>query len=199
MYQHFIYNDEGFLVSPPDNDPNGCWWKSFLIPLGFLLAMLVLMALCSCKASKPATVVVVRDSIRTEVHTETVYVHDTIPVPLPKDSVGVATPDTTSRIETSVAVSEASIHDGLLWHSIWNKPAIEVPVEHKETVRDSIVYKEKEVPVPYPVEKEVEKKLTWWQQLRLWLGNILLVAIIIAAGYGAFRLWRKIQTMGLMG
>lgn len=30
------------------------------------------------------------------------------------------------------------------------------------------------VPAPYPVEVEVEKKLTWWQQTRLHLANIVL-------------------------
>ena len=31
------------------------------------------------------------------------------------------------------------------------------------------------VPVPYPVEKEVPAPLTWWQQTRLHLANILLL------------------------
>jgi hypothetical protein len=194
VYQKFIYNDDGFLKESPENEPKGCWTWSFLLPVGMFILLLILSALLSgCRTAKPATVVVVRDSIRTEVHTETVYVHDTIPVQLPKDSVGIATPDTTSRIETSVAISEASIRDGLLWHSIWNKPTIEVPVEHKETVRDSIVYREKEVPVPYPVEVKVEKELNWWQQLRLWLGTAALILILAAVCYGIFRLYMKLK------
>lgn len=153
---------------------------------------LALILLTSCKTTKPVPqIIVAQDSVRTEVRTETVYIHDTIPVALPKDSIAVATPDTTSRIETSVAISEATIRDGLLHHSIWNKPSIDVPVDHKETVRDSIVYREKEVPVPYPVEVEVEKDLTWWQQLRIWLGTATLILLALAALYGLFRLWRK--------
>ena len=44
----------------------------------------------------------------------------------------------------------------------------------RDTVRDSI-------PVPYPVEviKEVPAKLTWWQQTRLHLANILLYLLLI--------------------
>lgn len=153
---------------------------------------LALLLLTSCRTTKPVpSVVVVTDSIRTEVRTETVYIHDTIPVALPRDSVAVVTRDTTSRLETSVAISEATIRDGLLCHRLWNKPSIDVPVDHKETVRDSIVYREKEVPVPYPVEVEVEKDLTWWQQLRLWLGTAALILLALAALYGLFRLWRK--------
>lgn len=192
--QNFVYDDDGFLADEPNGSPGG-WRKKFLKALAIIMAVILLLALFGCRTTKPATVVVVRDSIRTEVHTETVYVPDTIPVVLPPETVRVVAPDTISRIQTSVAISEAAIRDGQLHHSIWNKQtALQVPVQHKETVRDSIVYKEKEVPVPYPVEVEVEKPLTWWQQLRLWLGNILLAAIIAAAGYGAFRLYMKLRT-----
>ncbi|MBR2775812.1 MAG: hypothetical protein IKD75_01675 [Prevotella sp.] len=43
-----------------------------------------------------------------------------------------------------------------------------------DTIRDS-------VPVPVPVEviKEVPAELTWWQQMRLYLANILLYLILI--------------------
>ena len=139
--------------------------------------------LSSCATTKPGTVVVVRDSIRTEIRTETIIVHDTIPVLLPRDSISVVTPDTTSRIETSVAISEAVIRNGMLWHSIWNKPSVDVAVEHKETVRDSIVYREKEVPVPYPVPQVVEKELSWWQQTRLKFANVMLIVLSCAAIY----------------
>ena len=180
-------------------DPNDAPLIGCLHGLASAVILFVAFLLCfllgGCKTTKPATVVVVRDSIRTEVHTETVYVHDTIPVSLPNDSVCVATPDTTSRIETSVAVSEASIHDGLLWHSIWNKPAIEVPVEHKETTRDSIVYKEKEVPVPYPVPEYVDKPLSWWQKTRIKLGNVMLCLLAGLVVYGGWKVYRKFHVI----
>jgi hypothetical protein len=159
-----------------------------------IITFLAILSLTSCRSTKPVPqIVVVHDSIRTEVHTVTVTLHDTIAAPLPKDSIAIVTPDTSSRLETSVAVSEAGIRDGLLWHSIWNKASVDVAVDHKETVRDSIVYREKEVPVPVPVEVEVEKPLTWWQQLRLWLGTAALILLALAAAYGLFRLWKKIR------
>jgi len=43
---------------------------------------------------------------------------------------------------------------------------------HKDTVCDSI-------PVPYTVEKQVPAKLTWWQQTRIHLANILIYLILI--------------------
>ena len=54
----------------------------------------------------------------------------------------------------------------------------------RDSVQDSI-------PKPYPVEviKEVPAELSWWQRIRIWLGNLLLLAIVAACGYGAWRLW----------
>jgi hypothetical protein len=47
------------------------------------------------------------------------------------------------------------------------------------------------VPVPYEVVKEVEKKLTWWQQARIHMGELLLALIAAAAGIGLWRLKKK--------
>lgn len=59
---------------------------------------------------------------------------------------------------------------------------------HSDTVHvtDSVPY-----PVEVPVEKLVEKELTWWQQLRIHLGGIAFWLLILAAGVGAFKLYRK--------
>ncbi len=164
--------------------PTGKWMEI----MAAMVAVMMALVMCGC-CRRTVEYIVVSDSVRTEVRTVEVVVHDTVDVALPQDSVVVATPDTVSRVETSVAVSEAELRGGLLWHRIWNKKSVAVGVDHKETVRDSIVYREK--PVPYPVEKEVEKKLSWWQQLRLWLGNILLIAIVAAAGMWGVKRWMR--------
>lgn len=46
------------------------------------------------------------------------------------------------------------------------------------------------IPVPYEVMKEVAAELSWWQKLRLWLGNIMLIGILGLMGYGGFRLYK---------
>ena len=48
------------------------------------------------------------------------------------------------------------------------------------------------IPQPYPIEtaKLVEKELNWWQRLRLWIGNIGLLAILGFAGWFGVRLWK---------
>ena len=46
------------------------------------------------------------------------------------------------------------------------------------------------IPQPYPVEKEVPAKLSWWQSLRLWLGNIFLMALASCLCYLGWRMYR---------
>ena len=48
------------------------------------------------------------------------------------------------------------------------------------------------IPDPFPVEtiKEVPAELSWWQRLRLWIGNIGLLAILGVIGYYGVKLWR---------
>ena len=55
-------------------------------------------------------------------------------------------------------------------------------------VTDSVPY-----PVEVPVEKIVEKPLTYWQRLRMQTGDIALIALGLALLYGAFKLYRKIK------
>lgn len=72
------------------------------------------------------------------------------------------------------------------WRDRWHTQYVE------KKVHDSIyIATHDTVPQPYPVEVEVPAPLSWHQHLRLWLGNILLIALLLAAGYGAFRLWRR--------
>ena len=48
------------------------------------------------------------------------------------------------------------------------------------------------IPDPFPVEtiKEVPAELSWWQRLRIWIGNIGLLAILGVIGYYGVKLWR---------
>ena len=51
-------------------------------------------------------------------------------------------------------------------------------------LHDSIYISRREsVPVPYPVEKRVPAELNWFQQMRLWLGNIVLLVLAMLAGW----------------
>ena len=43
------------------------------------------------------------------------------------------------------------------------------------------------IPKPYPVEKEVPADLTWWQQTRLHIANILLWALLVVGVWWAVK------------
>ena len=46
------------------------------------------------------------------------------------------------------------------------------------------------IPQPYEVVKEVPAELSWWQRVRLWLGNAVMLALLGVVGYYGWRLWR---------
>lgn len=49
------------------------------------------------------------------------------------------------------------------------------------------------IPVPYPVEKPVPRPLSWFQQMQLWLGRLVLVAIAVLAGWFILRWWLRLK------
>lgn len=58
----------------------------------------------------------------------------------------------------------------------------------KQLLRDTAYISRRDtVPVPYPVEKKVPAQLAWHQQARLWLANLVLVALAVAAGIWIIR------------
>lgn len=106
---------------------------------------------------------------------KTVTVRDTvIDVKIEKEYVEKEMPvkDTTSRLETSVAESAASISDGVLKHSLKNKPIVKAEVPAK-TERIYV-----STPVPYEVVKEVPFIPGWvWISLAgnaVWIVGLVL-------------------------
>lgn len=148
-----------------------------------------LLLFSSCRSRQQLVVVEARDSVRVEERVREVKVTDTLFLEVPHQAAERTTADSTSHLENDYAVSEARIMaDGTLFHSLETKPrtdtlAREVGVQ----VRDSIVYREKVVPQPVPIEKP----MGWFTQMRLWLGNIMLALIAGAVALAATRLVLK--------
>ena len=116
------------------------------------------------------------DNTRVEVKTVVERVVDTAYVELPVIVEKVATLDTASVLENKYAKSEAIVSGGVLRHSLSTKPVREpVEVQIKETVRDSIVYRDR----IQTRTVEVEKKLTWWQSLKMKTGGVTLLTIVL--------------------
>lgn len=108
-------------------------------------------------------------------------------VPVPEGSREAVRRDS-SHLETSIAVSEASIGaDGLLRHTLRNKPvtlpaALQVREVERTQRRDSAVVRDVRVEVP------VKLPLSWWQ--RFWIATGRIAAGLLAASVVTW-IWRK--------
>ena len=168
--------------------------KNEKIPPAITVAIFVFIAIAmllfsSCRTSRQVVVVEGKDSIRIEERIREIKITDTLFVEVPPQSAERTTADSTSHLENDYAVSDARIMiDGSLYHSLETKPRTDtIPKELYVQVRDTTIYREKVIPKIYPVEKE----LNWFTQMRLWLGNVMLVLIAGAAVWTATRLLLK--------
>lgn len=103
-----------------------------------------------------------KDSIRIETRVERIFERDTLILEIPVQSEKQTVRDSTSHLENEYAESDARVNtDGTLFHSLNTKPQKKpIPFDKPVERKDSIVYINKEVKVPYPIEK----KLSWWEQ-----------------------------------
>lgn len=120
----------------------------------FVLVLLITF-FTGCSTTKYVTVPEVRsDTVRITQHErDSIYLHDSIYV------------NQYSRGDT-VYFEVQKWH--IQYRDRWNTDTAYI------SRRDS-------VPVPYPVEKQVPAQLSWWQQARLWLANVILVVLAVLA------------------
>ena len=117
---------------------------------------------CSPRITPPAEI---RDSVRVEIRER--VVHDTAYVDVPLIKEVNVTRDTSSHLENEYAMSDASISDGTLRHSLETRPhKIAAPVTI--TVHDTLTVEKK----AETIIKEVNV-LTKWQGFQIILGRIL--------------------------
>lgn len=138
----------------------GCMWSMVLAVL--LLIVLSAVMLTSCTTTEYVTVEKVRTDTTyiTKWQKDSVWLHDSIRVSEQGDTV---------RIER--------------WHT-----------KYVERLKTDTLYRATHdtIPQPYPIEtvKLVEKEMNWWQRLRLWLGNVVLLALIGVGVYYGWKLWK---------
>lgn len=149
-------------LSDEERLKTGCLQATAMV-MTVILSLLALALLGSCTTTKYVPV--------PEYHTDTLLVshntHDSIYV---HDSTYIKEKGDTVLIEK--------------WHTQWRD----------RTVHDTIYQsKHDSIPKPYPVEvtKEVPADLTWWQQTRLYIADILLLAVIIAIGWWFWKRSRR--------
>ena len=146
----------------------------------FVLIVLATLIMCSCRTVKEAHSESVRDSVRTEIRIEKVFVPDTILVPIPPQTAERVTADSSSHLENDYAISDARISEGLLFHTLETKPRnIEVKIEKEIEYRDSIVYRDREATAETTKTVEV-RKLTWWDKTRFYALYAAIAALLFA-------------------
>lgn len=144
---------------------------------------------CSPRIIPPAqrdTVVQVRTETIERLRTDTVYIRR------PMDSLAVVTKDTSSRLVTQLAISEASVMQGLLRHSLWTNPkalidTVEVMLHDTLIIRDSVFASSSQEPVIIPAE------LSKWQRFTQALGYIFIGVCLLAIGYLIVRIFSKFR------
>lgn len=161
------------------------------IVFGIIIA--ILFASCGPARRLPSPPASVKDSTRVETKVVTVFVKDTVTITIPEQAAKNSARDSSSHLETDYAVSDASIDSaGTLHHTLANKAgSVPVPAESKVVYRDSIVYREIEVPTPYQVEVKVPRELTWWQQTKMKGFWILLALLTLSCRKPIFALIRR--------
>lgn len=147
---------------------NKDFWKLSVIVIVFALAIL-LSFLTGCRTKYIATEPVIvheRDSI---VRVNAIQVHDTLHT---RDSVYHYVKGDTTIIEK--------------WHQIEKINNINTT----DTVyRDNYKEVPVEVPVPYPVEKE----LTFWERTRMKAGSLFIILLGGLLAVGAFKIYKKFK------
>lgn len=128
--------------------------------LFIVVAMLLCLLFSSCTTTKYVTV----EKVKTDTLWQNYVVRDSIHV---HDSVSVWQKGDTVTIDR--------------WHTKY------VLNEKHDT---TYIAKHDSVPVPYPVEKLVERQLTWWQRTQMYAGDVLLLLLI--GGVAVFILRKRI-------
>lgn len=133
-----------------------------------ICALTICVLLGGCKPQEHVVTIVTHstDTLRlTQVQRDSIYMHDSIHVSEKGDTV---------LIER--------------WHTRWQDRW------HSDTVYRARI---DSVPKPYPVEtvKEVEKPLTWWQRIRIYVGGVVIVGgvLVILLGWLTGTLRRKLR------
>lgn len=84
----------------------------------------------------------------------------------------VSTDHSTERKEIELLISQYKRIDSLLNVSLVNQAEMDSLLRAKETV------------------VEVPAQLSWWQELRIWIGNIFLLLLAACACYFGWRIWK---------
>lgn len=136
----------------------------------FVLAFLIGLIICALLSSCSTTKVVEVERVKTDTTYITKWQRDSVWL---HDSIHVTEKGDTVRIER--------------WHTKYIE---------KQVHDTTYVATHDTIPQPYEVVKEVQAELSWWQRVRLWLGNAVLLAVIVFVGHWILKIY-KVWKYGL--
>lgn len=112
--------------------------------------------------------------------------------------VTVYSHSTDTLIQTKIERDSIYAHDSIYvrergdtvwiekWHTRW-RDVIKTDTVYRNNVvteyRDSVT------------TKEVAKPLTWWQRTQIYAGDVMLIGLFVAAGFGIFKLFKKLKVL----
>lgn len=150
----------------------GCCWLFIVVVFIMLFGFLF----CSCRSTQNVPVETIKTEIK-EVH-DTIKIQDTIKS---EKQIIIREADT-SEIERINAEYGFKLDKAQKTILILNKELQQQSHKEKD-VKEKIVYKTKEVQVPYPVEKKLSK----WEQLKIdlggWIVGFIILSIIVFCVY----------------
>lgn len=155
-----------------------------------IIPLLALCGLITACAAPKAVQGYQRDSVAVFVRDSLILRDSVILVEIPQESDKAVLPDSdTSRLVTSLALSEAWVDDGRLYHTLRNRGEALVPIEVRIPNR---VHTEQRIMTRAVREVvEVEKELSRWQSFIQALGYAVLIA---GAAWLARKLMRVFRT-----
>lgn len=144
---------------------------------GFPLVLMLIsvLLLSSCRVNQPVTEVPIRTEVR--------VIEKLVPVTIPADSSSLQALfkcDSTNQVimtllgqsQTANMSQSFQFNNGVLDLNSKIPPKI-IYLPSK----DSIIYQDRPIKVPYPVTTNV---LYWWQTTLMWLGVVFIILVVIA-------------------
>lgn len=159
--------------------------KKFIEILKYFLVVLFFILPVGCCGTKKAKQIPVVQVEKTVIKDSTIYIRDTIYIPLPTEEKEVKTTADSSHLETSLAKSDAWIDStGHLNHTLKNKEVVYKYIYDTVVVTNTITeYKE------VPIVQEVEVPKPYYPKWSI----ILMVIAGVSIGYWIFKIYRFLK------
>ena len=149
-----------------------------------VLFLLVLSAMTSCRSVEYVTV--------PEVHTEYKHSVDTI---IRNDSVIVNNQVVVREVDSATMAQYGITLNAMQKAWLIDRNRLEQTINQLREVKADTVHVTDSIPFPVEIMKEVPAELTWWQQARLHLANIILWLLLILAVFYGLKHAKKIRNL----